>query len=289
VSLILDGKALAQMVREDVRRSVADLRKQGIVPRLQVALVGEYPPSLIYIGSKEKACAEAGIETATARLPGTTTQDELLRLVSEWNQDRRVHGILVQLPLPEQISADAILAAIDPSKDVDGLNPTNLGRIITSEPFCYPATPSGILEILSHYGIMLSGKHLVIVGRGELIGKPLANMALRKSVGGSPTVTVCHSQTADLGYFTRQADVLVAAVGRPSLIRADMVKQGVVVIDAGTNRVATETGNKLVGDVAFAEVAPLASAITPVPGGVGPMTVAMLLKNTVKAAKSHST
>lgn len=283
--LILDGKALAQQIRLEVRQRVADLKTKGVVPRLQVALVGDFAPSLIYVRNKENACAEVGIATETARRPESTAQCELLDLIVRWNQDSSVHGILVQLPLPKQIDPGAIIAAIDPRKDVDGLHPVNLGRILSSEPFFYPATPSGILEILSHYGIMTVGKHVVIVGRGDLVGKPLANMLLQKKVTGNATVTVCHTQTPDVGYFTRQADIVVAAGGRPNLIRADMVKQGVVVIDVGMNRIAFGTGTKLVGDVDFVHVAPIASAITPVPGGVGPMTVAMLLKNTVLAAQ----
>jgi methylenetetrahydrofolate dehydrogenase (NADP+) / methenyltetrahydrofolate cyclohydrolase len=285
VATILDGKALAQQIRDDVRQGVAALSGQGIVPRLNVALVGDDGPSALYVRSKEKACAEVGIQTETARLPASTTQEKLLGLVAEWNRNPKVHGILVQLPVPEQIDPESILMAISPRKDVDGLNPMNLGRILSSEPDFYPATPSGILEILSHYGILVAGRHVVIVGRGELVGKPLANMLLQKKPGGNATVTVCHSQTPDIGSFTRQADIVVAAAGKANLIRAEMVKAGVVVIDVGTNRIPTETGSKLVGDVDFAGVASIASAITPVPGGIGPMTVAMLLKNTVKAAK----
>jgi methylenetetrahydrofolate dehydrogenase (NADP+)/methenyltetrahydrofolate cyclohydrolase len=213
------------------------------------------------------------------------TQDELLRLIAQWNQDPKVSGMIVQLPVPKQIDPETIVTAIDPQKDVDGLNPINLGRILCSEPYFYPATPSGILEILLHYGIITEGRHVVIAGRGELVGKPLANMLLQKKSSGNATVTVCHTRTPDIGSFTRQADIVVAAAGKPNLIRADMVKNGVVVIDVGTNRIATEAGPKLVGDVDYAGVAPIASAITPVPGGVGPMTRAMLLRNTVTAAK----
>ena len=292
--LILDGKTLAQRIRADVASNVAALKTQGITPRLNVALAGEFAPSVIYVRSKENACKEAGISTETARLPGTATQGEILRLIDDWNHNPSVHGILVQLPLPKHIDPEAIITAVDPRKDVDGLNPVNLGRILSSEPYFYPATPSGILEILSHYGIMVSGRHVVIVGRGKLVGKPLANMLLQKKAGSNATVTVCHSSTPDIGRYTRQADIIVAAAGEANLIRAEMVKEGAVVIDAGSNRIETDerqTTNdkrqtKLVGDVDFAGVAPIASAITPVPGGVGPMTVAMLLRNTVKAAKN---
>ena len=288
MALILEGKSVAQAIREDVRAEVAELTRRGIMPRLQVALVGDNPASQSYVRGKEKACAEVGIASDTARLPTTTTQDELLELIRRWNQDPKTHAILVQLPLPGQISPDTVLAALDPRKDVDGLNPYNLGRIIASEPWFYPATPSGVLEIMRRYGIIYAGRHVVIVGRSELVGKPLANMLLQKRETGSATVTVCHSQTPDIGAFTRQADVIVAAVGKPGLITAEMVKHGVVVIDVGMNRIAEGTSTKLVGDVDFPAVSRVASAITPVPGGVGLMTVAMLLKNTVKAAKINS-
>jgi methylenetetrahydrofolate dehydrogenase (NADP+)/methenyltetrahydrofolate cyclohydrolase len=283
--VVLDGKTLAQKIRNRVGREVADLKAGGVVPRLQVALVGEFAPSVVYVRNKENDCAEVGIATETARLPETTSQSELLERITAWNQDPAVHGILVQLPLPKAIDPQAILAALAPHKDVDGLSPVNLGRILSGKPCFYPCTPSAVLEILEAYGIMVSGKHVVVVGRGELVGKPLANMLLRKCSQGNATVTVCHSQTPDIGEFTRQGDIVVAAVGRPGLIRADMVRPGAVVIDVGINRVETDARTRLVGDVDYAGVAAVASAITPVPGGVGPMTRAVLLENTVKAAK----
>lgn len=286
--LILDGKALAQEIRRQIRQEVEELKAHGAQPRLRVALVGSFAPSQIYVRNKENDCAEVGIETETARLPDSTSEAELLALVNRGNDDRSIHGILVQLPLPKQIDSQTILAALNPHKDVDGLHPFNLGRILTSEPYFYPATPSGVLEIMAHYGIIISRRHVVIVGRGELVGKPLANMLLQKKDTGNATVTVCHTQTPDIGYLTRQGDIVVAAAGRANLVKAEMIKQGAVVIDVGINRITTETGTKLVGDVDFAAVAPIASAITPVPGGVGPMTRAMLLKNTVKAAKTAS-
>ena len=288
MALILEGKSLAEQIRAEVRTEVAELTRRGVVPRLQVALVGEDAPSQSYVRSKEKSCAEVGIASDTARLPVTFGQAELLGLIGRWNQDPKTHGILVQLPLPDQIDPDVVLAALDPRKDVDGLSPFNLGRIISGEPYFYPATPSGVLEMLRRHGIIYAGKHVVVVGRSELVGKPLANMLLQKRETGSATVTVCHSQTPDIGYFTRQADILVAAVGMPGLISAEMVKPGAVVIDVGINRVPGATGTKLVGDVDFPAVSQTASAITPVPGGVGLMTVAMLLKNTVHAAKINS-
>jgi len=288
LALILEGKSVAQAIRAEVRNEVEELKARGIIPRLQVALVGDDPASHSYVRSKEKACAEAGISSDTARLPATTTQAELLALVQRWNQDPTTHAILVQLPVPDQIDSAVILSALDPRKDVDGLNPFNLGRIIAGEPYFYPATPGGVLELMRRYGIIYAGKHVVVVGRSELVGKPLANMLLQKRESGSATVTVCHSQTPDIGRFTRQADIVVAAVGRPGLITAEMVKPGAVVIDVGINRVPCETGTKLVGDVDFPAVSQIASAITPVPGGVGLMTVAMLLKNTVHAARINS-
>ena len=228
---ILDGKALAQKIREEVRQSVTVLKAEGITPRLQVALVGDFAPSLIYVRNKEKACAEVGIASETVRLPAGTTQAELLSLVQEWNQNPHVQGVLIQMPLPEQIDPNAILAALDPKKDVDGLTPFNLGRIVQGEPYFYPATPSGILEMLCRYDIIIPGKHVVIVGRGELVGKPLANMLLQKSNTGNATVTICHTRTRDLGRHTREADIVVAAAGRANLIRADMIRKQAIVIE----------------------------------------------------------
>ena len=285
MAVILDGKALAQKIRTQVRQEVADLKAQGVSPRLHVALVGEFPPSVVYVRNKENDCTEVGIETETAHLPEALSQQELLDLIQSWNQDSRVHGILVQLPLPRQIDPQAILSALAPEKDVDGLSPKNLGRILSGRPDFYPCTPSAVLEILQAYGIIIAGKHVVIVGRGELVGKPLANMLLQKSNTGNATVTVCHSQTPDIGAFTRLGDIVVAAVGKPGLIRAEMVRPGAVVIDVGISRIPFESKTRLVGDVDFDAVAQVASAITPVPGGVGPMTRAMLLKNTARATK----
>lgn len=285
MALILDGKALAERIRAEVTEEVRLLKADGIQPRLAVALVGEHPPSVIYVRNKENACQAAGIVTTTARLPATTTEGELLRLIDDWNTDGSIHAILIQLPLPAHMNQDEAITRILPQKDVDGLHPVNLGRLISGEPYFYPATPLGILEILRYYGIIIAGRHVVVVGRGTLVGKPLANMLLKKN-GANATVTVCHSATPELERFTRQADILVVAAGRPKLICADMVKQGVVVVDAGTNRVSENERVRLVGDVDFAGVEPVATAITPVPGGVGPMTIAMLLRNTVKAAKN---
>lgn len=278
---ILDGKALSLRLQTEIGERVAQLKDGGIVPTLAVILVGEDLPSVIYVRNKEGACQRVGIATHTERLPQSTTESELLGRVERYNRDPAYHGILVQLPLPDHISQDRILAEIRPEKDVDGLNPINFGRLIGSEPLFYPCTPAGIIEILIQNSIEIEGRHVVIVGRGSLVGKPLANMLLQKSKQGNATVTICHTKTPDLGYFTRQAYILVAAIGSPKTIKADMVKDGATVIDVGVNRV----DGKLVGDVDFDNVKEVAGAITPVPGGVGPMTITMLLKNTLKAAE----
>ncbi|MEO0108934.1 MAG: tetrahydrofolate dehydrogenase/cyclohydrolase catalytic domain-containing protein, partial [candidate division WOR-3 bacterium] len=301
------GKALADRIQAWVGSEAARLRERGCQVRLQVALVGNHPPSQIYVRNKENACAKVGIQTETARLGSDTSEQQLLELIRAWNADPAVHGILVQLPLPEQFDEQAVVAAIEPRKDVDGLHPFNLGRILTGTPYFFPATPSGILELLRAHGIITAGKHVVILGRGALVGKPLANMLLRKPVVpdqplmgqdfeqlavqemGDATVTVCHTRTQGLELVTRQADILVAAAGQPGLVKRNMVRPGAVVVDAGVNRVAVGERTKILGDVDFAEVAPLTSAITPVPGGVGPMTVAMLLVNTVRAARKQAT
>ena len=277
---LLDGKKIAGEIREDVARRTEELKRRGVVPGLSVILVGEDPASKVYVGQKEKACRETGFKSDLLRLPETTTQAELLSLIGRLNGDPSVHGILVQLPLPAGIDPEAVIAAIDPAKDVDGFHPVNIGHLVSGVGGMVPCTPLGIVRMLESYRIPLAGKHAVVVGRSSIVGKPLAHLLLARDC----TVTICHSRTPDLGYFTRQADILVAAVGRPRLIKADMVKPGAVVVDVGINRL--ETG--LVGDVDFDAVREVAGWITPVPGGVGPLTIAMLLENTLDSATRQS-
>jgi methylenetetrahydrofolate dehydrogenase (NADP+)/methenyltetrahydrofolate cyclohydrolase len=282
---ILDGKKLSDQIKSELAFEVTNLKQKGIIPKLGVILVGEFPPSVIYVRNKEKACLKVGIETEIIRLARETKIEAILAIIDKWNNDEKHHGILVQMPLPDHLLQDEVLIRINPKKDVDGLTPINLGKLLASEPYFYPCTPLGIIELLKANEIEIQGKHVVIVGRGGLVGKPLANMLLQKNLDhGNATVTVCHTKTKDIGTMTRQADILVVAIGSPKFLKANMIKQGVVIIDAGTNRVDMNGEPKLVGDVDFEEVKEIASAITPVPGGVGPMTVAMLLKNTIKSA-----
>lgn len=273
---LLDGKKVAQGIREDVAKKTEELKSVGLTPGLTVVLVGDDPASKVYVGQKEKACKEVGFKSDLLELSGATTQEELLEVIGRLNGDPSVHGILVQLPLPRRIDPDAVLEAIDPAKDVDGFHPVNVGHLVAGIPCMVPCTPLGVVRMLESYGIDLAGKHAVIVGRSAIVGKPMAHLLLAKDC----TVTICHSRTPDLASFTRQADLLVAAVGRPRLITADMVKPDAVVVDVGINRL--ETG--LVGDVDFEAVREVAGWVTPVPGGVGPLTIAMLLENTLTAA-----
>ncbi|MGQ9708619.1 MAG: bifunctional 5,10-methylenetetrahydrofolate dehydrogenase/5,10-methenyltetrahydrofolate cyclohydrolase [bacterium] len=282
--LILNGKSVAKKVRAELSEQIAELKSAGVNPRLGIILVGNHPPSLIYVANKERACAEIGIEVETIRLPDTTSRDEIENVINRLNLDQRFHGMILQLPLPEHLNSDALIEMISPDKDVDGLTPTSLGRLVTGRPGFIPATPAGIVELLVRYSIPISGRRIVIVGRGELVGKPLANLLLLRGERGDATVTVCHTRTHDLARFCQGAEILIVAAGRPGLITGKMVSEGVVVIDAGINR----TENGIVGDVDFDSVAERAQAITPVPGGVGPMTVAMLLANTVMAARKSS-
>ena len=279
MTVIIDGNKIAQEVRQQVREEVLDFKeKTGIVPGLAVILVGEDPASQVYFGRKAKACAEVGFLSREYRLPADTSETKLLGIINELNADKLIHGILVQLPLPKNISTNKIIAAIDPQKDVDGFHPYNVGGLISGHPLFVPCTPRGIMELISRTRIELSGKEAVVVGRSNIVGKPMALLLLAQHA----TVTICHSRTKDLPAVTRRADVLIAAVGKAGMIKAGMVKEGAVVIDVGVNRL--ENG-KLIGDVAFDEVAARASYITPVPGGVGPMTIAMLMKNTLMAAQ----
>ena len=282
---IIDGNAIAQAVRDEVKREVERL---AVRPGLGVILAGDNPASASYVRGKERACTEVGIFSETLRPSADVTQAELLGMVQELNQDPRYHAILVQLPLPPQINADAVLEAIDPDKDADGLHSTNMGRLLKGEPGPVPCTPAGVQQILLRSGFPPEGKHVVICGRSNLVGKPLAALLLQKQPGANATVTVCHTGTKDLARYTREADILVAATGSARGITADMVRPGAVVIDVGINRVedpSTKSGYRLVGDADFGPVSEIASAITPVPGGVGPMTVAMLLVNTLRAAQ----
>jgi methylenetetrahydrofolate dehydrogenase (NADP+)/methenyltetrahydrofolate cyclohydrolase len=286
---LIDGKGLAKRIRADVASDVAELRGRGIVPGLSVVLVGDDPASAVYVGAKEKASREAGMTGETIRLPFDTTQDELLELVERLNHDDRVHGILVQMPLPRQIDPDTVIRHIRPDKDVDGFHPVNVGKLLIGHTDGFaPCTPAGVQRMLVEYGVETRGANVVVVGRSTIVGKPMAALLMQSGTGADATVTVCHSRTRDLAAHTREADILIVAAGRPRMIGADMVKPGAVVIDVGMNRIpdaTTKSGTRLVGDVDFDAVRQVASLITPVPGGVGPMTIAMLLRNTVRAAQ----
>lgn len=285
---LIDGRAIATEIRAELRERVAGLTEQGIVPGLATVLVGEDPASQLYVGMKNRAAAEAGIHSRQITLPADTPEDELLGVVEGLNADAQIHGILVQLPLPDHIDDQKILLAIDPAKDVDGFHPVNVGRLATgATDVLAPCTPWGVIQLLLRTGNDPAGRHVVVVGRSNIVGRPMASLLLRRGRGGDATVTIAHSRTPDLGALTRLADILVVAVGRPGTVTADMVRPGAVVIDVGTNRVdapETERGYKVVGDVDFEAVREVASWISPVPGGVGPMTIAMLLSNTVDAA-----
>ena len=278
---IIDGKAIAADVRQEVAREAKALADADVVPGLATVLVGDDPASKIYVSAKQKACAEVGIRVSDHPLPASTPQDELLELIRQLNADPTVHGILVQLPLPEHLDEQAVLDLVSPTKDADGLHPCNLGRVLAGDPVVVPATPAGIQELIVRSNIETAGAEVVVIGRSNLVGKPIAALLMQKGPGANATVTLCHTGTRDLELHTKRADILVAAMGRAKTITAPMVKPGVAVIDVGTNR--TEDG--LVGDVDFEAVSEIASAITPVPGGVGPMTIAMLLKNTVALAR----
>jgi len=285
---IIDGKQVAADVRAELRDEVVRLKERGIVPGLGVILVGDDPASESYVTGKERACAEMGLFSDDNRLPAQTSQADLMRLIARMNKDPKIHGILVQLPLPRHLNESEVLLAIDPAKDVDGFHPMNVGKMVVGEKAFLPCTPHGVVQLLVRSGVKIDGAHVVIVGRSNLVGKPLANMLIQKSPTGNATVTVCHTRTNNLPCHTRQADILVAAIGRPHTITIDMVKEGAVVIDVGVSRVDDATkksGFRLVGDVDFDRVKEKASLITPVPGGVGPMTITMLLYNTVESAR----
>jgi methylenetetrahydrofolate dehydrogenase (NADP+)/methenyltetrahydrofolate cyclohydrolase len=279
---LIKGSEISKQIKEELKQEVARLKeKHNLTPGLATILVGEDEASKVYVGQKEKTCKELGIHSERINLPGNTTEAELLALVEKLNKDSRIHGILVQLPLPKHINETNVLYAIDPKKDVDGFHPVNVGKLMLGEPDFIPCTPHGIQELLIRSGVKTDGAEAVVVGRSNIVGKPIANMLLQKKKGANATVTICHTGTKDLASHTKRADILIVAAGKPKTITADMVKEGVVVIDVGVNRL--ETG--LVGDVDFETVKEKAKAITPVPGGVGPMTIAMLMHNTVQAAK----
>ncbi len=286
---ILDGNEIAAGMGEEMRREVADLQaRHGLVPGLAVVLAGDDPASLSYVKGKRRACGKIAVHSREHRLPGDVPQEELLELIAALNADEAVHGILVQLPLPNGLDESLVLNAVAPAKDVDGLHPVNLGRMVRQEEGFLPCTPHGVVQMLSRSGIEVAGKHVVVVGRSTLVGRPLANMLAQKGPGANATVTVCHTGTRDIGAHTRAADILIAAADRPHIISADMVAEGAVVIDVGVVRVEDSTrrsGHRLVGNVDFDRVREKAGAITPVPGGVGPMTIAMLLFNTILAAR----
>jgi methylenetetrahydrofolate dehydrogenase (NADP+)/methenyltetrahydrofolate cyclohydrolase len=278
MSQIIDGKAIAAKIRGKISEQTDALKQRGITPGLAVVLVGDDPASRVYVSMKEKACQEAGIFSDEYKLHADTSESDLLALIERLNNDPKIHGILVQLPLPSQINTDLVLESISPAKDVDGFHPYNVGRLVVGKPLFQPCTPYGVMVMLKEAGISLEGKEVVVVGRSNIVGKPVAFMCLAQHA----TVTLCHSRTRDLADKVRGADIVIAAVGQPEMIKGDWIKEGAVVIDVGVNRVGEK---KLVGDVEFAEASRRASAITPVPGGVGPMTITMLLYNTLESAK----
>lgn len=283
---IIDGKAIAAGIRSALREEVAEFqRTSGVMPQLAAVLVGDDPASAVYVRNKQRACEKTGIRSVLHRLPADTSQDELLDLVARLNQDMDVHGLLVQLPLPPQIDETAILDSVRPLKDVDCFHPENVGRMVQGRPRFLPCTPHGCQRLILESGVSTDGAHAVVLGRSEIVGKPLALLLMQKRAAANATVTVCHSRTRNLAEITRQADILIAAIGRPRFVTADMVKPDAVVIDVGVNRL---DDGSLAGDVDFAAVRETASALTPVPGGVGPMTIAMLLQNTLLAARLQS-
>lgn len=278
---VINGKELARELKNNMKNELLHLKKEGLIPHLTVVLVGDNPASKSYVSGKKKACSETGIESDVIELKTSTTERELLDLIQKLNQDHTVHGILVQLPLPDHIQEQKVIEAIDPKKDVDGFHPVNIGRMMTGKDTFLPCTPYGIIKMLQSKNIRIAGKHAVIIGRSNIVGKPVGQLLLNENA----TVTYCHSKTEDLQEFTTKADILIVAVGKPNVIDESYVKQGAVVIDVGINRM---DNGKLTGDVDFASVAQKASYLTPVPKGVGPMTITMLLENTIKAAKGLS-
>jgi methylenetetrahydrofolate dehydrogenase (NADP+)/methenyltetrahydrofolate cyclohydrolase len=286
---LIDGRAIAGQILVETARRVADLKKRGVQPGLVFVRVGEDPASKVYVGMKEKACAQLGIYSETRVLPQAATEMELLSLLAQLNADRLVHGILVQAPLPRHISETVIYSTVSPKKDVDGFHPVNVGKLMLGDPTGFrPCTPAGILELLVRSDVKIEGAEVVILGRGNIVGKPMAAILCQKSRHANATVTICHSQTQDIKAHCRRAEILIAAMGSPKFVTADMVKPGAAVVDVGVNRVsdpAAKGGSRLVGDVDFEAVQPIAGRITPNPGGVGPMTIALLMQNTIRAAE----
>ena len=286
---VVDGRAIAAQIQRELAARVGELKRRGVIPGLAFVRVGEDPASKVYVGRKEKACAELGIASETHVLPETTSEAELLALIGKLNADSRLHGILVQAPLPKPIRESVVFATVLPTKDVDGFHPVNVGKLMLGDGTGFkPCTPAGVMELLARSGVKTSGAEVVILGRGNIVGKPMAAMLCQKGQGANATVTLCHSATRDIRAHCLRADIIVAAMGVPEFLKADMVKPGAAIMDVGVNRVpdaSSKTGTKLVGDVDFAKVQPIAGKITPNPGGVGPMTIAMLLQNTVRAAE----
>ncbi len=285
---IISGREIAQQIRQELSREIAELKeKYNLVPGLATVLVGDDPASQVYVGSKERSCKALGIYSERYDLPADTKETKLLALVRRLNQDARIHGILVQLPLPKHINEAKVLYTIDPNKDVDGFHPVNIGKLMIGQATFLPCTPRGIQELLIRSGAKIEGAEVVVVGRSNIVGKPIANILMQKAAGANATVTVCHTKTRDIAFHTRRADILIVAAGRPKAITADIVKEGATVIDVGINRIGKTVEGKaiLCGDVDFEAVKERAGAITPVPGGVGPMTIVMLMLNTVKSAK----
>src|SRR6266568_2968518 len=289
---VIDGRAIAEQVYVDLRREIAELKSKGVTPGLAVILVGDNPASRTYVRSKDKMCRELGLHSLKLELPASTTQSELVGRVEELNRDSTIHGILVQSPPPKHIDEAAVVRTLDPGKDVDGFHPSNIAKLTLGDSSGFvPCTPLGVQRLLVESKIEISGAHVVVLGRSMIVGKPLALLLMQKNKNGNATVTMVHSRSRDLAQVTRSADIVVAAIGRAEFLKSDHVREGAVVIDVGINRVedpASERGYRLVGDVAFDDVSKKASAITPVPGGVGPMTIAMLMANTVKAARQAS-
>ena len=286
---IIDGKAIAEQMRADLSVEIEGLKARGVTPGLAVVLVGEDPASQVYVRLKGKACEKMGMHSETIRLPEETSEEELLGVIDRLNTDQKIHGFLVQLPLPKQIDEQKVLLAINPGKDVDGFHPVNVGKVSIGDPTGFrPATPYGVQQMLIRHGAEIEGAHVVILGRSNLVGRPMAAILTQKAKGANATVTMCHSRTKNIAEYARQGDILIAAMGMPEFVGADMIKPGAVVIDVGTTRVddpTNEKGYRIAGDVDFNAAMEVASAVTPVPGGVGPMTITMLLYNTVQAAR----
>jgi methylenetetrahydrofolate dehydrogenase (NADP+) / methenyltetrahydrofolate cyclohydrolase len=289
----IDGVAVGNAIRGELQPEIAALKARGVVPGLAAVLVGDHAPSHAYVKMKGRACDEAGLYHETITQPGNVAEQDLLALIDRLNADPRIHGILVQLPLPAHVGATRVLRRVHPGKDVDGFHPENVGKLATGDASGFrPATPYGVQQLLIRSGVETTGQHAVVVGRSNIVGRPMASLLLQDGPGGNATVTVCHSRTRDIGAVTRTADILIVAIGKAQFVSGDMIKPGATVIDVGTNRVddpSTKKGYRLVGDVNFAEAEQVAGAITPVPGGVGPMTITMLLVNTVQAAKQWAT